>query len=70
MYLTNSFVLLGMATLCESGGTLDLMVRLEDVFAPPIIPHLVYEVNCTMEVFKVQPKSWHVPMAKLHDLSM
>jgi hypothetical protein len=59
-----------MATLCESGGTLDLVVRLEDAFVPPIVPHLVYEVNCTTEVSKVRPKSWHAPMAKLHDLPM
>ncbi len=46
------------------------MFRLEDVFVPPIVPHLVYEVNCTMEVSKVQPKSWQVHVAKLHDLLM
>ncbi len=27
------------ATLCENGGTSDVMVRLEDTFVPPTIPH-------------------------------
>ncbi len=29
------------ATLCENGGTLEVMVRLEDTFVPHAIPHLV-----------------------------
>ncbi len=44
------------ATLCENGGTLKVMVRLEDIFVLLVIPHLVSKVNCT-EVSKVQPKS-------------
>jgi hypothetical protein len=59
-----------MATLCEIGGTLYLVVRLEDAFVPPIVPHLVYDVDCTTEVSKVQLKSWHALVVKLHDLPM
>jgi hypothetical protein len=51
------------ATLCENGGTPKVMVRLEDIFVPSIIPHLVFETNRTKE-----SKVWHVVMAKLHDL--
>jgi hypothetical protein len=40
-------------TLCENGGTLDVVVRLEDAFILPIIPHPIFEANCTMEVSKV-----------------
>jgi hypothetical protein len=29
------------ATLCENGGTLEVMVRLEDTSVPHVIPHLV-----------------------------
>jgi hypothetical protein len=29
------------ATLCENGGTLEVMVRLDDTFVPHAIPHLV-----------------------------
>jgi hypothetical protein len=54
-------------TLCENNGILEVMVRLEDTFVPSIIPHLVFEANC-MEVSEVQLESWHVAMAKLHDL--
>ncbi len=39
-------------TLCENGGTLEVMVRLEDTFVTFEIPHLVFEANC-MEVYKV-----------------
>jgi hypothetical protein len=55
------------ATLCENGGTPNVMVRLEDTFIPPIVPHPIFEANYT-KVSKVQPKSWHVVVAKLHDL--
>jgi hypothetical protein len=41
-------------TLCESGGTLDVVIRLEDYFVPPIVPHSISEANRNMEVFKVQ----------------
>jgi hypothetical protein len=53
------------ATLSESGGTPNVVVRSEDTFVPPIVPHIVYEANYTTKVSKVQPKSWHVAMAKL-----
>ncbi len=55
-------------TLCESGATPNVVVRLKDTFVPPIIPHLVSKGNRTMEVFKVQLESWHAVVAKLHDL--
>jgi hypothetical protein len=55
------------ATLCENGGTLDVMVRLEDIFVLHVVPHLVFKANCS-EVTKVQLEFWHVAMAKLHDL--
>jgi len=54
-------------TLCKNGGTPKLMVRLEDIFVPLVVPHLVFEAN-HMKVSKVQPRSWHVAIAKLHDL--
>ncbi len=57
-------------TVCESGGTLDVVVKLKDVFIPPIVPHLISKANHTMKVSKVQPKSWHAVVAKLHDLLM
>jgi len=41
------------ATLCENGGTLEVMVRLEDTFVPHAIPHAVSQANYT-EVSKVQ----------------
>ncbi len=44
-----------------------MMVKLEDTFVPPIIPHLVFKANY-MEVSKVQPKFWHAAIAKFHDL--
>ncbi len=62
-----AFVFRLTTTLCENGGTLEVMVRLEDTFVLFAIPHLVFEANC-IEVYKVQPKCWHVAMAKLHDL--
>jgi hypothetical protein len=50
-------------TLCKNGGTPKVMVRLEDTFVPPVVPHLVFEAH-HMKVSKVQPKSWHVAIAK------
>jgi len=41
------------ATLCENGGPLDVMVKLEDNFVPLIV-YLVFKANRT-EVSKVQP---------------
>jgi hypothetical protein len=55
-------------TLCECGGTPNVVVKLEDTFVPPIVPHLVSKANHITKVSKVQPKSWHVAMPKLHDL--
>jgi len=55
------------ATLCENGGTLEVMVRSKDTFVLHIVPHPIFEAN-RMEVLKVQLESWHVVMAKLHDL--
>ncbi len=54
--------------LCEYGGTPDVVVRLENTFVPLIVPHLISKANCITKVFKVQPESWHVVVAKLHDL--
>jgi hypothetical protein len=54
-------------TLCENSGTLDLMVRSKDTFVPLVVPHPVYEANHP-KVSKVQVESWHVAMAKFHDL--
>jgi len=54
-------------TLCENGGALEVMVRLEDIFVAHGIPHLVSQANHT-KVSKVQLESSHVVMAKLHDL--
>jgi hypothetical protein len=54
------------ATLCENGGTLEVMVRLEDTFVLPIIPHPIFEAN-GRKVSKVQLESWHMVMPKLHD---
>jgi hypothetical protein len=48
------------ATLCESGGTPYVVVKLEDNFVPPIIFHLVFKTNHIMKLSKVQIKSWHV----------
>jgi hypothetical protein len=31
------------ATLCENGGTLDVMVRSEDIFIPLIVPHPIFK---------------------------
>jgi hypothetical protein len=44
------------ATLCENGGALEVMVRLEDTFVAHGIPHLVCQANCT-KVSKVQLES-------------
>jgi hypothetical protein len=55
------------ATLCDNGGTLNVMVRSEDTFVFLVVPHLVFEANRT-KVSKVQPESWHVTMTKFHDL--
>jgi hypothetical protein len=52
------------ATLCENGGTPKMMVRSKDTFVPHIVPHPIFKPNY-MKVFKVQPESWHVAMAKL-----
>jgi hypothetical protein len=41
------------ATLCENGGPLDVMVKLNDNFVPPIV-HLVFKAIRT-KVSKVQP---------------
>jgi hypothetical protein len=55
------------STICENGGTSNVMVRLEDIFVPPMIPHQVSKANC-MNVSKIQLEFWHAVMAKLHDL--
>ncbi len=55
------------ATLCENGGTSNVMVRSENTFVLSIVPHLVFEAN-RMKVSKVQFESWHANVAKLHDL--
>jgi hypothetical protein len=55
------------ASLCENGGTPEVMVRSEDTFVLLIIHHPISKAN-RMKVSKVQPKSWHVVMAKVHDL--
>jgi hypothetical protein len=55
------------ATLSENGGTPEMMVRLEDIFVPLVVPHPISKTN-HMEVSKVQLEYWHVVMAKLHDL--
>ncbi len=55
------------ATLWESGGTSNVMVKLKDTFVPPTIPHPIFEASY-VEVSKVQLESWHVVVAKLHDL--
>jgi hypothetical protein len=34
-------------TLCENGGTLKMMVRSEDIFVHPIVPHPISEPNHT-----------------------
>jgi hypothetical protein len=44
-----------------------VMVRLEENFVPHAVPHLISEANHT-KASKVQPGSWHVAMAKLHNL--
>ncbi len=62
-----SIVFYLVATLCENGGTPKVMVRSKSTFVPLEIPHPVSKAN-RMEVPKVQPKSWHVAMAKLHNL--
>ncbi len=51
------------ATLCESGGTLDVVVRFEDIFVATIVCSLTNFQGC-----KVHLEFWHVAMAKCHDL--
>jgi hypothetical protein len=51
-------------TLCESGGTIYVVVKLEDTFVPPIIFHPVFKTNHIMKLSKVQPKSWHAARTK------
>jgi hypothetical protein len=67
LFSTKTLTICLATTLCENGGTSYVMVRLEDTFVPPTIPHQVSKTNCT-KVSKVQLESWHVAMAKLHDL--
>jgi hypothetical protein len=43
------------------------MVRSEDTFVPLEVPLPIPKAN-RMEVSKVQLESWHVTMAKLHNL--
>ncbi len=56
-----------MATLCENGGTSDVMVKSKDTFVPLVVPHPISRAN-HMEVSKVEPKSWHAIVVKFHDL--
>ncbi len=44
-------------TLCENGGTSNVMFRPKNTFVLSIVPHLVFEVNRT-KVSKVQLESW------------
>jgi hypothetical protein len=37
-------------------------------FVPPIVSHPIFEVNVIAKMSKVQPESWHVIVAKFHDL--
>jgi len=60
-------VLCLVVTFCENSGTLDVMVRSKDTFVPLVLPHPVSEAN-HLKVSKVQLESWHVAMAKFHDL--
>ncbi len=55
------------ATLCENGGTSNVMFRSKNTFVLYVVPHLVFEVN-RMKVSKVQLGSWQAILAKLHDL--
>ncbi len=55
------------ATLCKSGETTNVVFRMEDIYVPPTSPHLVFEANHT-KIPKVQPKSQHAIVAKLHDV--
>jgi hypothetical protein len=57
------------ATLCEDEGTLDVVVRSEDISVPFTFPQQGFETN-PIEVSKVQPKSWHAAMVEFHNLSM
>jgi len=41
------------ATLCENGGTLNVMVRSKNIFVILVVPHLVSKTN-HIEVSKVQ----------------
>jgi hypothetical protein len=60
-------VLCLVVTFCENSGTLDVMVRSNDIFVPLVVPHPIYEAN-HLKVSKAQLESWHVAMAKFHDL--
>ncbi len=44
-----------------------MIVKSKDTFMLLVIPQPISKANC-MEVSKVQPKSWHVIVAKFHDL--
>jgi len=49
-------VLCLVATSCESGGTLNVVVRWDDIFAPTIVTQHVFKVDCT-KVCKVHLES-------------
>jgi hypothetical protein len=51
------------ATLWESDGTLDVVVRFEDIFVATIVCSLTKFWGC-----KVHLEIWHVAMAKCHGL--
>jgi hypothetical protein len=36
-----------MATLCENGGTPEVMVKSEDTFVPHVVPHPISKPNYT-----------------------
>jgi hypothetical protein len=50
-------------TLCESGGTLDVVVRSKVAFVHPIVPHLVFEANVPQRClrFKLNLSMWMWP---------
>jgi hypothetical protein len=62
-------VLCLVATSCESGETLNVVVRWDEIFAVTIVTQHVFKVDCT-KVCKVHLESWHaaVAMVKFHDL--
>jgi hypothetical protein len=64
-------VLCLVATSCESGGTLNVVVRWDDIFALTIVTQHVSKVDCT-KVCKVHLEYWHVTVAMVmfHDLLM